>query len=236
MAPHHVWIQCPTRARLWEVLTARISFGHDFVVQGRADPLRTRVWLIKPTGERIPLAIAPGEGEPTVTFTLDTPGRHTLLVEYDGKIWSIGRDGRHLRGSRADHPGVPVAKVVYYYQYAKAMVTVGDEDAWPGPTGVEFEIVPHPLRDGWIGLAVLYEGRPLEGAEVRAFCSGAEDAQVAITDAKGSVGFPFRGGSWLFITNYEDPTKSVPGEFDARVVTAVLTITEDNFGKGGSGL
>ncbi|MDI6711499.1 MAG: DUF4198 domain-containing protein [Bacillota bacterium] len=225
MAPHNIWIKCPYRARPGEELTARIRFGHDFVVQGKADPLRTRTWLISPAGNRIPLAVEAGEADLTAVFRPAEIGVHTLLAEYDGKIWSIGSDGRHLRGPRADHPDVTIVKSVYYYQYAKALVVVERDGPWPGPSGAEFEIVPRPPAEERLELAVLYEGRPLGGARVQAFCSGSSFPRTAGTDAEGVVSFPFRDGNWMILASHSDPRKGAPGRYDERVLTAVFTFT-----------
>ncbi|AEG15562.1 Nickel transport complex protein, NikM subunit, transmembrane [Desulfofundulus kuznetsovii DSM 6115] len=225
MAPHNIWIECPYRARPGEELTARIRFGHDFVVQGKADPSRTKTWLISPAGNRIPLAVEVGEADLTAVFRPPETGVYTLLAEYDGKVWSIGSDGRHLRGPRADHPGVTIVKAVYYYQYAKALVAVERDGPWPGPSGAEFEIVPRPPAEERLEVAVLYEGRPVGEVKVQAFRSGNPLPHSTSTDAEGVVSFPFRDGKWMILASYSDPRKGAPGWYDERVLTAVFTFT-----------
>lgn len=225
MAPHNIWIECPYRARPGAELTARIRFGHGFVVQGKADPLRTRIWLISPAGDRIPLAVEAGDADLAAVFTPAGIGVHTLLAEYDGKIWSIGRDGRHLRGPRTDHPGATIVKSVYYYQYAKALVAVERDSPWPGPSGAKFEIVPRPPAEGRLEVAVLYEGRPLQGIKVQAFRSGNPFPYAAGPDAEGVASFPFRDGNRMILASHGDPRKGVPGLYDERVLTAVFTFT-----------
>lgn len=225
MAPHNIWIECAHRARVGEELTVRIKFGHDFVLQGKADPLRTKAWLISPVGSRTPLALETGETDLAVAFTPAEPGVYTLLVEYDGKIWSIAHSGRHLRGPRSDHPGIMVEKSVYYYQFAKAFVSVESDVSWPGPMGSELELAPQSPAGGRLMLAVLYKGQPLEGARVQAFRSGDGFSDTATTDAEGVVYFPFKGGSWMILASHTDPQKDVAGQYDERGLVAVFTIT-----------
>ncbi len=224
MAPHNIWIECPYRARAGEELTARIRFGHNFIVQGKADPLRTGVWLVTPGGRKVPLTVDAGEKELAVAFVPGEWGVYTLLCEYDGKIWSIGRDGRHLRGPRTDHPGIEITSSFYSYQFAKTFISVETDYPWPGPLGLELEIVPQPPAHRQLEVAVLYEGRPLTGISVQAFCAGNPSPYTASTNAQGIARFPFAKGRWMFLTSYADPQKGVPGQYDERCLTAVFTL------------
>ncbi|QGP93857.1 hypothetical protein MGLY_32800 [Neomoorella glycerini] len=224
MAPHNIWIECPHRARAGEELTARIGFGHNFIVQGKADPLRTGAWLFTPGGKKVPLAVDAGEKELTVAFVPGEGGVYTLLCEYDGKIWSIGRDGRHLRGPHTDHPGIDITRSFYAYQFAKTFINVETDYPWPGPLGLELEIVPQPPARGQLEVAVLYEGRPLKGISVQAFRTGDPSPYTTCTGAQGMARFPFTKGSWMILTNYANPQKGVPGQYNERYLTAIFTL------------
>lgn len=224
MAPHHIWIECLQRPRPGEPSVATLGFGHGFVAQGRPDPLRVLAWLVDPAGAKAPLAVRTDEGQTTLQFTPIEPGVHTLLCEYDGKIWSTGRDGRHLRGPRSEHPGVDVERSIYSYQFAKSLIAVETDRPWPDPLGVELEIVPRPPGREEFEVAVLYKGRPLTEAPVQAFCPGNGSPHAVCTDARGGARFPLVKGSWMILTSHSDRQGAASGQYDERSLTSVLTL------------
>ncbi|MFZ5648919.1 MAG: DUF4198 domain-containing protein [Bacillota bacterium] len=226
MAPHNIWLSCPPLARAGDEVKCFINFGHYFTVQGKADPLRTRAWMVTPGGEKMPLSIADGETELAISFTPTSTGTYTVLAEYDGKIWSIAGDGRHLRGPRADQPGIEIEKSVYYYQCAKAFITVEEDITWPGPSGTELEIIPHPNNGGVLPVTVTYGGKPLADAQVYAFRQGDQPAHIARTDNMGKANLPLAPGSWMLLVSHQDPAKGVAGQYDERGLTAVFTFTQ----------
>jgi len=227
MAPHNIWLSCPPLARAGDAVNCLVQFGHYFTVQGKADPLRTKVWVVSPEGEKMPLAIVDGETELTVTFTPASAGVYTVLAEYDGKIWSITRDGRHLRGPRADHPNIEIVKSVYFYQFAKVFIAVGEDATRPGSFETELEIVPHPDAGGVLPVTVTYEGEPLAGVPVYAFRQGEQHPEhIVQTDNKGKVNLPLTSGNWMLVVSHYDPAKGVAGQYDERGLTAVFTCTQ----------
>ena len=224
MAPHHIWIECHQRPRLGEPFTATLGFGHGFVAQGRADPLRTLAWLVDPAGMRAPLAVSTGDGQTTLQFTPRGPGVYTLLCEYDGRIWSIGRDGRHLRGPRSEHLGVDIEKSIYSYQFAKSLIAVETDHPWPAPLGVELEIVPRTPGRKELEVAVLYKGHPLNQAPLQAFRPGDGSPHAALTDARGVARFPVVEGRWTILASHCDRQGAASGQYDERSLTSVLTL------------
>ena len=232
MAPHHIWIECHQRLRPGEPSRAVVRFGHGFVAQGRPDPLRTLAWLVDPSGRKASLAIPTGEGQTTLQFTPIEPGVYTLLCEYDGRIWSIGRDGRHLRGPRGEHPGVDIERSIYSYQFAKSLMAVETDRPWPGPLGVELEIVPGPPGRDELEVAVLYRGEPLAGTPLQAFCPGNGSPYTAVADAGGTARFPIVEGSWMILASHSDRQGTESGQYDERSLTSVLTLELEHLHDG----
>lgn len=227
MAPHNIWLSCPPRARVGDEVKCLIQFGHYFTVQGKADPLRTKAWVVTPGGEKLPLPIADGETELAITFTPASTGIYTVLAEYDGQIWSIAGDGRHLRGPQANHPGIEIEKSVYFYQFAKSFIAVGEDATRPGPFGTELEIVPHPGAGGVLPVTVTYEGKSLADAPVYAFGQGDQTAQhIVYTDSGGKVNLPLAPGNWMLLVSHYDPAKGEAGQYDGRGLTAIFTFTQ----------
>ena len=224
MAPHHIWIDCQQQPRLGETFTATLGFGHGFATQGKADPLRARTWLVDPTGTKIALVPQSEAEQTTLRFTPTKPGLYTLLCEYDGRIWSISRDGRHLRGPRSEHPGVDIERSVYSYQFAKTMIALGRDHPRPDPLGVELEIVPRLPGRKELEVAVLYRGRPLAELPVQAFLYSNSCAQVARTDTEGAARFALSEGRWMILAVHADREGADTGGYDERSFTSALTL------------
>lgn len=226
MAPHNIWLSCPPRANTGEEVNCFIYFGHNFEVEGKADPSRTRAWLLTPEGRKKHLLLTEQKTKLTATFTPTTPGVYTILAEYDGKIWSIATNGRHLRGPRSAHPEAQIQKSVYYYQSAKTFINVDTGSPWPEPLGTELEIYPQRNADGGLAVTVYYEGKPLAGAGVHAFKQGVDQPRIAKTDSGGMGYFTLTPGDWMILVSHYDPSKGMAGLYDEHGLTAVFNLKQ----------
>ncbi|OAT85758.1 DUF4198 domain-containing protein [Desulfotomaculum copahuensis] len=118
----------------------------------------------------------------------------------------------------------------------------GDEHAHAHDSGHEhghgvalaggLDIVPAAVRPFHPGdsldLQVLYRGRPLAGATVRAtyhLFEGADYPRAGLTGPDGKVAFTFeQKGHWMFIVNHTDASGAVAGEYDGLELTATLVV------------
>jgi len=71
----------------------------------------------------------------------------------------------------------------------------------------------------------LYDGSPLADVAVDTFHSDNGKFAETKTDLNGEVEFKLTdGGNWMFLARHENSGKGVLGEFDEKMVTAVLSL------------
>ncbi|MDI6907193.1 MAG: DUF4198 domain-containing protein [Thermoanaerobacterales bacterium] len=204
LAPHNLWLKCPTMARPGETFTVNLIYGHHFEPEGDIDQARARVWAFPPGGGSRDLEARADGRSLRASLTADVPGVWAVLAAYDAGLWAVLADGRHLPGGRKANPGVEAVRDVHYRKFAKALVVCGTEEAaLPGPAGTELEIVPLALRDGTLELAVLFFGKPLAGARVSAACRGRRISRLTRTDGAGLAAVNLSPGTWLVIVDHE---------------------------------
>ncbi|MDR1656093.1 MAG: DUF4198 domain-containing protein [Deltaproteobacteria bacterium] len=225
---HDMWATAddPT---VGQPLKAVIGYGHHFptLEDIPAEELPFfQVWAVGPKGK-----IELSQGSPNYSFTSkDNLEKATYLVISDVKpiYWSRTPSGDWSMKRKDETPGA--AECGYYIEGAKGIVSV-DGDVTPSlavkAQGLPIEIVPevHPgtVKPGQkLVLQVLFQGKPLPGAEVKgrydAFSSLASDtaqAFVDTTDQKGQVAFvPLAAGSWM-LTARNKAAYEGPGTCDA---------------------
>jgi len=217
MAPHNLWLQCPSTARLGETVNVTLYYGHYFEPEGGMEPVRARVWAVSPRGERRDLDVraeGPGLAAP---LTVDSPGWWAVLAAYDAGLWGVLAGGRHVPGGREANPGTDVLRDVHYRKFAKTLLACDTEEtALPGPAGTELEIVPLAQRNETLELTVLLGGKPLAGTRVFAVCRGRRISRLARTDGTGRALLNLSPGTWLVIADHESaPADPARGPFDS---------------------
>lgn len=118
-----------------------------------------------------------------------SPGLASVALAFEDGYWSQGAEGKWVTGPRSQ---VPMAKKVGYYMMYTTTV-LGPATGGPAqPFGLPLEIVPlaDPLslkRGQRLAVQVLFEGRALAGAMVRADYIGDTHGRPLKTDARGRV-------------------------------------------------
>ena len=227
---HEVWLEQDKRhAHVGDTVECKLLLGHNMAVDGMADIENVKAAIIDPANERRDLAVGAGDDCLIVRFDPVLDGYHTVAVEYDAGIYTVTDDGWQ-RGPKSDYENV--IRSGYYYQYAKLIVSVGhggpkDLNSIPGH---ELEIVPIGFRHYHTGeeieLQVMYDGAALAGAVIDAACGGdGGDAASATTDSDGVASIKLdKSGNWMFKVRHTDPGKGVDGQYDEKVMTAVLSV------------
>ncbi len=172
--------------------------------------------------------------KPTHTFNGKT--RHVVEAEANQKgtyTLAISRTGKPMYYSKlADDSWVAKAKDELtekerlgakvhggYFQHSKSYITLHEmTNSWIKPVGHSLEIIPlsHP-NDLYVGgslpVQVLYQGKPLAGAELTAVFQGyrakqhGEKPMTVQADAQGKAVIPFdRASRWLITVKHSEAT------------------------------
>jgi uncharacterized GH25 family protein len=225
---HDMWATADNPT-VGQPLKATIGYGHHFpsLEDIPAEELPFfQVYAVGPNG-KIDLT----SGSPNYTFTSkDNLAKGTYLVISDVKpiYWSKTPSGDWAMKRKDETPGA--IECGYYIEGARGIVPVGgdtDPALATKPQGLPIEIVPlsHPgtIKVGQkLILQVLYQGKPLPGAEVKARYDGfpaltSDTAQAFsdTTDQEGKVTFtPLASGNWIVIARNKVPYEG-PGTCDA---------------------
>jgi uncharacterized GH25 family protein len=139
----------------------------------------------------------------------------------------LRHQGRH-KGPKSDYQNVKSSG--YYYQYAKTIISGHGSKDLNTVIGHELEIVPIDFRHYHageeIGLQVMYDGAALPGAVITAAFSANEDDMAEVTtDSDGNALIKLdKSGNWMFKVRHTDPDKSIEGQYDEKVITAIFTV------------
>jgi uncharacterized GH25 family protein len=227
---HEIWLEHDKlHAHPGDTIECKLLLGHNMVVDGMANINNVKATLFDPEGQKHDLAADAGDGCLILRFDPVLNGHHTIAVEYDAGIYTVTDDGWH-RGPKSDYENVKGSG--YYHQYARLIVSVGhggpkDLNSIPGH---ELEIIPVDFRHYHAGeaieLQVIYDGAALAGAVINAASGGdGSDAASATTDSGGIASIKLdRSGNWIFKVRHTDPGKSASGQYDEKVITAVLSV------------
>ncbi|MDR0354789.1 MAG: DUF4198 domain-containing protein [Deltaproteobacteria bacterium] len=210
---HDMWATADKPA-VGQPLSANIGYGHHFpameVIPAEELPF-FQVYAVGPNGK-----MDLSQSDPNYVFKSEANlEKTTYLVISDVKplYWT-----RTTTGQWEMKPKNEVQSAVscdYTIENAKGIIAVGgdsDGSLATAPQGLPLEIVPltHPgkIKAGQpMVLQVLFEGKPLAGAEVKgrydgfpALTSDTAMAFVDTTDQEGKVTFtPLAAGNWMLI-------------------------------------
>jgi len=173
------------------------------------------------------IALTPGVDRHLIKFEASKDGFYTAFVDMGATVWSQTKEGYN------EGPKFKFKDVIYagaYHQMAKTIVAAGNPGEFRGlPLHGILEIVPkEPF--GHVGepmeLTVLYEGKPLASADVKAISKReGKEMAVAKTDESGIARIPVSGdGQWMFLVRHSDPTKKISEEFDESVFVNTLVL------------
>ena len=230
-AAHDFWIEPSSfHPAVGSRLSVGLRVGEHFEGDPvpRADSRIVKFIVASSSGER-PIGGLPGT-DPAGFLGIDAAGpavigyrssRSPITLEpekFEKYLADEGLDGVLARRAEMGAKEKPGREV--YSRCAKALIAAGGErgSGFDRVLGFTLEIVPlddpSRLRRGAMRLRVLYEGRPLSGALVKAI-SAEEKGKTLSTrsDAKGGVSFALsRRGIWLIKAVHMIPA---PAETDA---------------------
>jgi uncharacterized GH25 family protein len=187
---HYTWIAPLSPLEAGKTVVIQIGHGHKFPVSEEAiNASQVELFVLAPSGARTQLKPASAGTAVTAPFTVKESGVHRVALIQDRGITSRtpagvrpgGRDknANAIQASRTLRTAVAYTGVVSNIQ----------------PSGLEFELAGAYSGGAW-NLRLLKSGKPVSGAAVEAFLSGASKAVPAgQTDAEGRVSFRPPAGS-----------------------------------------
>jgi uncharacterized GH25 family protein len=209
---HFLWLDPPAApAQPGQPAGVTIGWGHGFPNSEDCDAAKIdKVRAMGPEGGTAGLA---RRGELAYTLTPREPGCHLVLASYrPGFLTKTTQGYKHQ-----DKQGLPEALHCFRYDLrAKALVPAGRGGGCDRRAGDTLEIVPRSdpsqLRPGdTLPVLVLYQGRPLAGAGVRATHAGFSEqpnrfAWQGATDARGVALVPLtRSGLQMIAVTHQLP-------------------------------
>jgi uncharacterized GH25 family protein len=242
LAAHDMWIEPGSfRPRPGETVTIALSVGEDWNGEpvARNVPRIVRFWAEGPGGE-IPVLGTHGS-VPAGSFQVGQPGLHVVAyrsnnayleqpaAEFEAHLKKEGLEAfiaeRARRGESAK------ASRELYSRAIKSLLAAGGDSLGrlDRPLGLTLELVAEtdPYRaplGGEMVVRLLYQGEPLDGAQVEAIPAAApESRQVARSDPSGRIRFRLdRKGAWLVKAIHMRRAKD-PAEADWESFWASLT-------------
>ena len=164
-------------------------------------------------------------GAPVLTAAVAGPGDALVSATYDSGFWVRTRAGAWRN---ADRRAVPDAeRSQWSMKFAK--VVLGPEAPWDRVLGQTLEIVPleAPTRAAEaVRVRVLFEGRPVAGAEIAVTSGEAADPLRVATGADGEARVPLaRAGQQILAVGHRVKPSRTPALADADSYTATLAFT-----------
>ncbi len=233
---HDMWVATPTfRIAEGAPLNVALRVGHaDEEDEWNAPWERIHSFRsYGPTGvddQQAALVVPPAVGRPNAVVTLKGGGTHIVALEsyhststlaadkFNAYLDTEGLDAAKAVRTRTGKSGQPGVEL--YSRRAKMLVQVGSmpSDNVLKPIGQTLEIVPlvNPYaRDNRAGfpVRVLFQGRPLAGAQVRMLPLGVNDGAVRKirSDANGRATFATPGrGNWMIMVVHARPLTGHP--------------------------
>ncbi|MDR1164881.1 MAG: DUF4198 domain-containing protein [Deltaproteobacteria bacterium] len=200
------------------------GYGHTFPQGDAIDGAKyaERFLPVRLIGEKGEIALTQGT-EPRLFMAPGPlePGTYIEVVANRDAFWSQGPDGA-VRRNKKEAPGVTGCH--FGSHSGKRIIKVGEGESgsfYATAVGLKLEMVPQKdpsaLKVGEpFPVLVLFDGKPLPRAEVRAFFAGFTPRNSALaflarTDREGIVNIiPLAPGEWLAKTKnagaYEDPS------------------------------
>ncbi|MDI6854054.1 MAG: DUF4198 domain-containing protein [Deltaproteobacteria bacterium] len=227
---HNFWLLVSDDApKAGEPVMVEIGWGHKFpkdeqIKEGRLGVIRA----LGPDGQEVPLK------KLSITqYELVPPAKGVYLIaaQVAPDFLTKTKDGFKLQSKK----GVTDAVSCFRFDMAtKTFVNAGGQK--PGLAGSadsSLEIMPlkNPLtqkKGDTFPLRVMFQGKPLAGAEVKVTHDNWPDPQkpfasIGKTDAKGEIRVELKQpGRWLIVTSHKTPYEP-PDECDEHYYTASLT-------------
>ena len=168
------------------------------------------------------LAAKAEAGAPILKAALAGPGDALVSAAYDSGFWVRTRAGEWRN---ADRRAVPEAeRSQWSMKFAK--VVLGPEAPWDRVLGQTLEIVPleAPTRAAAaLRVRVLFEGRPVAGAEIAVTSGEAAEATRVTADAEGVAQVPLaQAGQQILAVGHRVKPSRTPALADADSYTASL--------------
>ncbi|MDR1039543.1 MAG: DUF4198 domain-containing protein [Deltaproteobacteria bacterium] len=237
-AAHDFWADAADPV-LGSPATIVFGYGHGFpdvevVDAADFDARFNPPQLMGPRGN-VPVSM----GKDAMTYASEAPleaGTYTVLTENRPGFGSVTPDG-YRRGSKKDNPTATACTLSHRYG-KKVFALGGPAKGFDEPRGQGLEIVP--MKDPTslkvrqpLPAKVYFNGKPLPGAEVRAYFAGftpdnAASAFVAQTRGDGQVDIiPLAPGRWLATVSEdgEYPDSSVCDR-ESWVASLTFTVSE----------
>lgn len=245
---HDMWIAAPSFSTITgELLPVALRVGHADE-QDRWNASWDRIHSFRSYGpdgvddQQAALIVPSKEAAPDATIAFRSVGTHVVALEsyratstleadeFNAYLKTEGLDLAAQTRRAAGTTGTPGVEL--YSRRAKMLVQVGDVRSANvlKPVGHTLEIVPivNPYARGAdtaLPVRVLFQGRPLAGAQVRVLPLGITNGPVQKmrTDAQGQARFnvPNRG-AWLVMVVHARPTTDNP---DAAFDTVFASLT-----------
>lgn len=197
----------------------RAFWGRMMQRESLGEPDKWRAVVVDPAGNRTGAAIEQGEGlYHVLNFQAGEEGLYTVVLENSAGIYCLMPEEscvRHLQWARIDVP-------VGHHVHDKPSRAIDD-----GLDIVSSHFLEYMPGDK-INLTVLYRGKPLPGAEVKAtnhLFTGTDYPLSGITGSQGEVTLTFNAkGHWMFIVTHTDDSNGKAGEYHSTICTTTLVV------------
>ena len=218
---HEMWIENASEDQ--GRFSADLMYGHNMVSDGTAPREYVNPVVLDSEGNPIPSEVSEIRNGYRISFEGNGRMPYTMYVESLPVTWNHINDGTWRAGLKRDFSDVKSS--ASYHMCAKAVFA----DSAPSATEQTLlEIISDRpcLEEGCgVGFRVLYEGRPLSGKEMKAFCRGTGREAYGRTDDAGEVSFRIdHAGEWMFLMRHRDSDKFVEDEFDETVLITTLVM------------
>jgi uncharacterized GH25 family protein len=215
---HEIWATAENPAA-GQPLVAVLGYGHHFPEGEDIAPERLPIFfpidVVNSKGDKLP--VKPGDKNyKVVTESPVENGTYLVVSGYKPTYWSSTPAGSQMK-PKNETPGATSCE--RYYRFAKGVVNIGGavDDYVTKPIGTKLEIVPQVnpgtvKAGGDLPLTVLYENKPLKGAEIKGTYEGNKYGDegnrdfYAKTDNEGKFIFsPIKAGLWTLAVEVREP-------------------------------
>ncbi len=227
---HNFWLLVENDApKVGEPVGVEIGWGHKFPKDEQIKEERLgAIRALGPDGQEVPLKkLSTTQYE----FVPPAKGVYLIAAQVAPDFLTKTKDSFKLQSKK----GVPDAISCFRFDMAtKTFVNAGGQKlGFAGSANSSLEIMPlkNPLtqkKGDTIPLRVMFQGKPLAGAEVKITHDNWADPQkpfatIGKTDAKGEIRVKLKQpGKWLIVTSHKTPYEPLD-ECDEHFYTASLT-------------
>jgi len=223
---HEIWLEASkVKDRSVEL---GLFYGHNMIVDGCPDPKNLSPAVYGPEGEKIVPKVTSKKDVHSLRVKADKDGYYTAVVDLSPETYSNTRKEGYKSGPKSMYKDVVYAGA--WHQMAKTIFAVGGSGRYRAePVHGILDIVPgeaRPRVGTVLELTVYFEGKKLEGAEIKAVSKKEGREMAEVTTGKGGVArVPINaGGPWMFLARHRDPGRAVPDQYDEAVFVTTLTL------------